>query len=165
MGLLVGCLSCWIVQQQSCLGRLVLILSCNSRKILSICRVECVGAIPSYRLKVVVSHPNGKNIFILDDPDIEQFFKQSCSSLLGGQESGSQELFDYVVPDRMISKFLNQRFLFIVDSRPIGYQLDNSLHVVRGLSADPSIIAFFRVLIMLMNNSYIDWLYFSSFSS
>ncbi|MED6132632.1 hypothetical protein PIB30_020970 [Stylosanthes scabra] len=51
-----------------------------------------------------------------------------------------RELFDYIVPTEIIGKLLNQKFMFAVDSRPIGYQMDKSLHIVRGLLDDSSLI-------------------------
>ncbi|MED6129475.1 hypothetical protein PIB30_108328, partial [Stylosanthes scabra] len=54
------------------------------------------------------------------------------------------ELLDYVIPARIVSKFLDHKFLFVVDSRPIGYDLNKSLHIVRGLSDDSMLINFFE---------------------
>ncbi|MED6172973.1 hypothetical protein PIB30_054985 [Stylosanthes scabra] len=115
-----------------------------------LCKVEYVGALPSFRLKVIVSHSNRRNIPILDDPEVEQVLNQSCSQFLGEQASDSEELLDYVVPARIVSKFLDHKFLFVVDSRPIGYDLNKSLHIVRDLSDDSMLINFFEVA----NNLY-----------
>ncbi|MED6133410.1 hypothetical protein PIB30_027949 [Stylosanthes scabra] len=46
------------------------------------CGLECVNAIPSYRLKVLVSHPNGNNFFILDDAEVSQIVNIECSDFL-----------------------------------------------------------------------------------
>ncbi|XLV01736.1 hypothetical protein S245_016073, partial [Arachis hypogaea] len=77
--------------------------------------VECLDAIRRYRIKVIVSHSNGSNIFILED-----------------DESNN----DYTVSNSMISQLMNKKIVFIVDPRPIGYELNKFLHVVRAICDD-----------------------------
>ncbi|QHO07518.1 Replication factor-A carboxy-terminal domain protein [Arachis hypogaea] len=86
-----------------------------------LCRVECVDAIRRYRIKIIVSHSNGSNIFILEDDESTD---------------------DYTVPNGMISQLMNKKIVFIVDPRPVGYELNTSLHVVRAVCDDVEIVKF-----------------------
>ncbi|QHO02956.1 Replication factor-A carboxy-terminal domain protein [Arachis hypogaea] len=86
-----------------------------------LCRVECVDAIRRYHIKIIVSHSNGSNIFILEDDESND---------------------DYTVPNSMISQLMNKKIVFIVDPRPIGYELNTSLHVVRAICDDIDIVRF-----------------------
>ncbi|QHN78333.1 Replication factor-A carboxy-terminal domain protein [Arachis hypogaea] len=70
-----------------------------------LCRFECVDAIRRYRIKIIVSHSNGSNIFILEDDEVMQILKK-------------------------------------MDPRPIGYELNTSLHVVRAICDDIDIVRF-----------------------
>ncbi|XLR16426.1 hypothetical protein S83_044364, partial [Arachis hypogaea] len=49
---------------------------------------------------------------------------------------------DYTVPNSMISQLMNKKIVFIVDPRPIGYELNTSLHVVRAICDDIDIVRF-----------------------
>ncbi|XP_057756090.1 uncharacterized protein LOC130975290 [Arachis stenosperma] len=49
---------------------------------------------------------------------------------------------DYTVPNSMISQLMNKKIVFIVDPRPIGYELNKSLHVVRAICDDIDIVRF-----------------------
>ncbi|QHN81713.1 Replication factor-A carboxy-terminal domain protein [Arachis hypogaea] len=42
-----------------------------------LCRIECVDAIRRYRIKIIVSHSNSSNIFILEDDEAENWAKNS----------------------------------------------------------------------------------------
>ncbi|XP_020973091.1 uncharacterized protein LOC110269528 [Arachis ipaensis] len=42
----------------------------------------------------------------------------------------------------MISQLMNKKIVFIVDPRPIGYELNTSLHVVRAICDDIDIVRF-----------------------
>ncbi|QHO16125.1 Replication factor-A carboxy-terminal domain protein [Arachis hypogaea] len=83
-----------------------------------LCRVECVDAIRRYRIKINIFHSNGSNIFILDDDESTD---------------------DYTVPNGIISQLMNKKIVFIVDPRPVGYELNTSLHVVRAVCDDVEI--------------------------
>ncbi|QHO21587.1 Replication factor-A carboxy-terminal domain protein [Arachis hypogaea] len=107
-----------------------------------LCRVECVDAIRRYRIKIIVSHSNGSNIFILEDDEVMQILKMSCSEFLIDEGNSSQSKDDYTVPNRMISQLMNKKIVFIVDPRPIGYELNTSLHVVRAICDDIDIVKF-----------------------
>ncbi|XLR00759.1 hypothetical protein S83_066957, partial [Arachis hypogaea] len=43
---------------------------------------------------------------------------------------------DFTVSNSMISQLMNKKIVFIVDPRPIGYELNTSLHVVRAICDD-----------------------------
>ncbi|KAL4306185.1 hypothetical protein AHAS_Ahas16G0153000 [Arachis hypogaea] len=51
---------------------------------------------------------------------------------------------DYIDRDVIISHMMNKKFVFMIDARPIGYELDMSLHVVRATCDDNCIINFFE---------------------
>ncbi|MED6215815.1 hypothetical protein PIB30_001432 [Stylosanthes scabra] len=106
------------------------------------CGLECVNAIPSYRLKILVSHLNGNNIFILDDPEASQIVGMECSDLL--QEKPNEPIHDFIVPDFLSLKIIGREFVFIVDLRPIGYEFNISVHFVRAITDDPSIKKIFQ---------------------
>ncbi|QHN78941.1 Replication factor-A carboxy-terminal domain protein [Arachis hypogaea] len=86
-----------------------------------LCRVECVDAIRRYRIKIIVSHSNGSNIFILEDDESTD---------------------DYTIPNGMISQLMNKKIVFIVDPRHVGYELNTSLHVVYAVCDDVEIVKF-----------------------
>ncbi|RYR73263.1 hypothetical protein Ahy_A02g007613 [Arachis hypogaea] len=86
-----------------------------------LCRVECVDAIRRYWIKIIVSHSNGSNIFILENDESKD---------------------DYTVPNSMISQLMNKKIVFIVDPRPVGYELNTSLHVVHAICDDIDIVKF-----------------------
>ncbi|RYR62193.1 hypothetical protein Ahy_A04g019594 isoform B [Arachis hypogaea] len=68
-----------------------------------LCKVECVDAIRRYRIKIIISHSNGSNIFILEDDEVMQILKKSCSYFLIDERNSSQLKDDYTVPNSMIS--------------------------------------------------------------
>ncbi|XLR45086.1 hypothetical protein S83_029746, partial [Arachis hypogaea] len=49
---------------------------------------------------------------------------------------------DYTVSNGMISQLMNKKIVFIVDPRPVGYELNTSLHVVRAVCDDVEIVKF-----------------------
>ncbi|RYR34402.1 hypothetical protein Ahy_A10g049239 [Arachis hypogaea] len=104
-----------------------------------LCRVECVDAIRRYRIKINIFHSNGSNIFILDDDEVMQVLKKSCSDFLIDERKSSQSTDDYTVPNGIISQLMNKKIVFIVDPRPVGYELNTSLHVVRAVCDDVEI--------------------------
>ncbi|RYR73164.1 hypothetical protein Ahy_A02g007494 [Arachis hypogaea] len=107
-----------------------------------ICVVECLDAIRRYRIKIIISHSNGSNIFILEDDGVMQILKKSCSEFLIDEGNSSQSKDYYTVPNNMISQLMNEKIVFIVDPRPIGYELNKSLHVVRAICDDIDIVRF-----------------------
>ncbi|XLR48572.1 hypothetical protein S83_033232 [Arachis hypogaea] len=107
-----------------------------------LCKVECFDVIRRYRIKIIVSHSNGSNIFILEDDDVMQILKKSCLDFLMDQGNSSQSTDDYTIPNSMISQLMNKKIVFIVDPRPIGYDLNKSLHVVRAICDDVDIVSF-----------------------
>ncbi|RYR62733.1 hypothetical protein Ahy_A04g020462 [Arachis hypogaea] len=86
-------------------------------------KVECVDAIGRYRIKIIVSHSNGRNIFILEDDESTN---------------------DYTVSNGIISQLMNKKIVLIVDPRPVGYELNTSLHVVRAVCDDVEIVKFLK---------------------
>ncbi|XP_057747755.1 uncharacterized protein LOC130966951 [Arachis stenosperma] len=107
-----------------------------------LCKVECFDVIRRYRIKIIVSHSNGNNIFILEDDEVMQILKKSCSDFLMDEGNSSQSTDDYTVPNSMISQLMNKKIVFIVDPRPIGYDLNKSLHVVHAICDDIDIVSF-----------------------
>ncbi|RYR65869.1 hypothetical protein Ahy_A03g011793 [Arachis hypogaea] len=101
-----------------------------------LCRVECVDAIRRYRIKIIVFHSNGSNIFIFEDDEVMQILKKSCSDFLIDEGNSSQSKDDYTVPNSMISQLMNKKIVFIVDPRPVGYELNTYLHVVHAICDD-----------------------------
>ncbi|XLU98279.1 hypothetical protein S245_012619, partial [Arachis hypogaea] len=89
-------------------------------------KVECVDAIGRYRIKIIVSHSNGRNIFILEDDEVMQSTN------------------DYTVSNGIISQLMNKKIVLIVDPRPVGYELNTSLHVVRAVCDDVEIVKFLK---------------------
>ncbi|RYR47586.1 hypothetical protein Ahy_A07g033522 [Arachis hypogaea] len=107
-----------------------------------LCRVECIDAIRRYRIKIIVSHSNGSNIFILEDDEVMQILKKSFSDILIDERNSSQSTEDYTVPNSIISQLMNKKIVFIVDPRPVGYELNTSLHIVRAICDDIDIVKF-----------------------
>ncbi|XP_052113930.1 uncharacterized protein LOC127745009 [Arachis duranensis] len=107
-----------------------------------LCKVECFDVIRRYRIKIIVSHSNGSNILILEDDEVMQILKKSCLDFLMDQGNSSQSTDDYTIPNTMISQLMNKKIVFIVDPRPIGYDLNKSLHVVRAICDDIDIVRF-----------------------
>ncbi|XLU55636.1 hypothetical protein S245_050284, partial [Arachis hypogaea] len=107
-----------------------------------LCKIECFDVIRRYRIKIIVSHSNGSNIFILEDDEVMQILKKSCIDFLMDQVNSSQSTDDYTIPNSMISQLMNKKIVFIVDPRPIGYDLNKSLHVVRAICDDVDIVSF-----------------------
>ncbi|XLR15180.1 hypothetical protein S83_043118, partial [Arachis hypogaea] len=49
---------------------------------------------------------------------------------------------DYIVPNSIISQLMNKKIVFIVDPRPVGYELNTSLHIVHAICDDIDIVKF-----------------------
>ncbi|KAL4397074.1 hypothetical protein AHAS_Ahas01G0155500 [Arachis hypogaea] len=97
-----------------------------------------------YRIKILVTHANGCNVFILGDDAVSQLLGKSCSEFLSENPTFSQSFYDYNVPDTIVSLIKNKHVVFIVDPRPIGYELKTSIHIVRAICDDSSIIKIFE---------------------
>ncbi|QHN78003.1 Replication factor-A carboxy-terminal domain protein [Arachis hypogaea] len=52
-----------------------------------------------------------------------------CAKIYSSASRNSTD--DYTIPNRLISQLMNKKIVFIVDPRPVGYELNTSLHVVR----------------------------------
>ncbi|XLU96032.1 hypothetical protein S245_010384, partial [Arachis hypogaea] len=50
--------------------------------------------------------------------------------------------YDYTIPVRIVSEFINKKLLFVVDARIVGYELNTSLHVVNSVCDDISFVNF-----------------------
>ncbi|RYR54583.1 hypothetical protein Ahy_A06g029894 isoform B [Arachis hypogaea] len=87
-------------------------------------------------------HSNGSNIFILEDDEVMQILKKSCSVFLIDERNSSKSMDDYTIQNSMISQLMNKKIVFIVDPRPIGYELNTSLHFVRAICDDINIVKF-----------------------
>ncbi|MED6218534.1 hypothetical protein PIB30_027460 [Stylosanthes scabra] len=70
------------------------------------CGLEYVNAILSYRLKVLVSDSNEKNIFILDDVEVSQIFNKECSNLLQDNSTLTEGIHELDVLQRLIQNQL-----------------------------------------------------------
>ncbi|KAL4294181.1 hypothetical protein AHAS_Ahas18G0202400 [Arachis hypogaea] len=92
-------------------------------------------------MKIVVSHWNGHNLFILNDREVQQILRKSCSQLFKEHSSLSQSPYDYTVPLR-ISYLINRKILFVVDPRVVGYELNTSVRVVNNICDDISFVNF-----------------------
>ncbi|XLU33587.1 hypothetical protein S245_069653, partial [Arachis hypogaea] len=49
---------------------------------------------------------------------------------------------DYTVPNRMISQLMNKKIVFIVDPRPVEYELNTYLYVIHAVCDDVDIVKF-----------------------
>ncbi|RYR62192.1 hypothetical protein Ahy_A04g019594 isoform A [Arachis hypogaea] len=94
------------------------IVSCD------LCQLECIDAIPRFCLKVVVSHANRNNIFVLKDHEVGSYCK--------------------VVPLKLISSLLHKKVVFMVDARPMGYEMNRSVYIVQQIWDDASVINIFE---------------------
>ncbi|XLU58265.1 hypothetical protein S245_052913, partial [Arachis hypogaea] len=63
-----------------------------------------------------------------------------CDKIYSSASRNSTD--DYTVPNGMISQLMNKKIVFIVDPRPVGYELNTSLHVVRPICDDVEIVKF-----------------------
>ncbi|RYR09397.1 hypothetical protein Ahy_B05g077699 [Arachis hypogaea] len=97
-------------------------------------KVECIDAMRRYRIKIIVSHSNGSKIFILEDDEVMQILKKSCSKFLKDETNFSEHHFSID----------EQKIVFIVDPRPVGYELNTSLHIVYAIYDDIDIVKFFE---------------------
>nr|XP_025686077.1 uncharacterized protein LOC112786912 isoform X2 [Arachis hypogaea] len=114
------------------------ILSCD------LCQLQCIDAVRRFCLKVVVSHSNGNNIFVLKDREVVQIIKTRCSSFLDNHPKLSQGSYCKVVPLKLISSLLHKKVVFMVDARPVGYEMNRSVYIVQQIWDDASVINVFK---------------------
>ncbi|XP_020968098.1 uncharacterized protein LOC110267253 [Arachis ipaensis] len=96
-------------------------------------------------LKIVVSHANGNNIFVLKDREVVQIIKTRCSSFLDNHPELNQGSYCKVVPLKLISSLLHKKVVFMVDARPVGYEMNRSVYIVQQIWDDASVINVFEV--------------------
>ncbi|QHO53645.1 Replication protein A 70 kDa DNA-binding subunit C [Arachis hypogaea] len=92
-----------------------------------LCQLQCIDAVPRFCLKIVMSHANGNNIFILKNCEVVQLIKTRCSSFLDNH------------PD-----LLHKKVVFMVDARPVGYEMNRSVYIVQQIWDDASVINVFE---------------------
>ncbi|RYQ83389.1 hypothetical protein Ahy_B10g102056 [Arachis hypogaea] len=114
------------------------ILSCD------LCQLQCIDAVPRFYLKIVVSHANGNNIFVLIDREVVQIIKTRCSSFLDNHPKLNQGSYCKVVPLKLISSLLHKKVVFMVDVRPVGYEMNRSVYIVQQIWDDASVINVFE---------------------
>ncbi|RYR47587.1 hypothetical protein Ahy_A07g033523 [Arachis hypogaea] len=114
------------------------ILSCD------LCQLQCIDAVPRFCLKIVVSHTNGNNIFVLKDREVVQIIKTRCSSFLDNHPELNQESYCKVVPLKLISSLLHKKVVFMVDAMPVDYEMNRSVHIVQQIWDDVSVINVFE---------------------
>ncbi|QHO16124.1 Replication factor-A carboxy-terminal domain protein [Arachis hypogaea] len=114
------------------------ILSCD------LCQLQCIDAVRRFFLKVVVSHSNGNNIFVLKDREVVQIIKTRCSSFLDNHPELSQGSYCKVVPLKLISSLLHKKVVFMVNARPVGYEMNRSVYIVQQIWDDVSVINVFE---------------------
>ncbi|QHN91242.1 Replication protein A 70 kDa DNA-binding subunit B [Arachis hypogaea] len=106
---------------------------------------SCVeNVMVKFCLKVVVSHSNGNNIFVLKDREVIQIIKTTCSSFLDNHPELSQGSYCKVVPLKLISSLLHKKVVFMVDARPVGYEMNRSVYIVQQIWDDASVINVFE---------------------
>ncbi|QHN80581.1 uncharacterized protein DS421_20g679430 [Arachis hypogaea] len=127
------CLCCFLVSANKN------ILSCD------LCQLQCIDAVPRFCLKIVVSHTNGNDIFVLKDREVVQIIKTRCSSFLDNHPELNQGSYCKVVPLKLISSVLHKKVVFMVDARPMGYEMNRSVYIVQQIWDDASVINVFEV--------------------
>nr|XP_025671821.1 uncharacterized protein LOC112771326 [Arachis hypogaea] len=95
-------------------------------------------------LKIVVSHANGNNIFVLKDREVVQIIKTRCLSILDNHPELNQGSYCKVVPLKLISSVLHKKVVFMVDARPVGYEMNRSVYIVKQIWDDASVINVFE---------------------
>ncbi|QHO53454.1 Replication protein A 70 kDa DNA-binding subunit C [Arachis hypogaea] len=113
-------------------------LSCD------LCQLQCIDAVPRFCLKIVVSHANGNNIFVLKDREVVQLIKIKCSRFLDSHPELNQGSYCKVVPLKLISNLLHKKVVFMVDARPVGYEMNRSVYIVQQIWDDASVINVFE---------------------
>ncbi|XP_057747400.1 uncharacterized protein LOC130966602 [Arachis stenosperma] len=77
---------------------------------------------------IVVSHANGNNIFVLKDREVVQLIKIKCSRFLDNHPELNQ----------------HKKVVFMVDARPVGYEMNRSVYIVQQIWDDASVINVFE---------------------
>ncbi|XP_072077956.1 uncharacterized protein [Arachis hypogaea] len=93
---------------------------------------------------IVVSHANGNNIFVLKDREVVQLIKTRCSTFLDNHPELNQGSYCKVVPLKLISSLLHKKVVFMVDARPVGYEMNRSVYIVQQIWDDASVINVFE---------------------
>ncbi|QHN92759.1 Replication protein A 70 kDa DNA-binding subunit C [Arachis hypogaea] len=106
--------------------------------------LQCIDAVPRFCLKIVVSHANGNNIFVLKDREVVQLIKTRCSTFLDNHPELNQGSYCKVVPLKLISSLLHKKVVFMVDARPVGYEMNRSVYIVQQIWDDASVINVFE---------------------
>ncbi|QHO30901.1 uncharacterized protein DS421_8g236990 [Arachis hypogaea] len=106
--------------------------------------LQCIDAVPRFCLKIVVSHANCNNIFVLKDREVVQIIKTRCSSFLDNHLELNQGSYCKVVPLKLISSLLHKNVVFMVDARPVGYEMNRSVYIVQQIWDDVSVINVFE---------------------
>ncbi|XP_020978046.1 uncharacterized protein LOC110271463 [Arachis ipaensis] len=91
-----------------------------------------------------MSHSNGNNIFVLKDHEVVQIIKTRCSSFLDNHPELNQGSYCKVVPLKLISSLLHKKVVFMVDARPVGYEMNRSVYIVQQIWDDASVINVFE---------------------
>ncbi|RYR17331.1 hypothetical protein Ahy_B03g062096 [Arachis hypogaea] len=108
------------------------------------CELECVDVIPSYRIKVIISHANGSNVFLLHDREITQIIKKRCSALLNENPHLKQTNTERKVPPELGNYLIQRKMVFMIDPRPLGYQYNTSVYMVHRICDDMSLVNLFK---------------------
>ncbi|QHO03854.1 Replication protein A 70 kDa DNA-binding subunit A [Arachis hypogaea] len=109
------------------------------------CELECVDVIPSYRIKVIISHANGSNVFLLHDREITQIIKKRCSALLNENPHLKQTNTERKVPPELGNYLIQRKMVFMIDPRPLGYQYNTSVYMVHRICDDMSLEYFMDI--------------------
>ncbi|MED6140046.1 hypothetical protein PIB30_117161 [Stylosanthes scabra] len=110
----------------------------------SMCQVHCIDVIPRYSIKVIVTHVNGINLFILRDREIAQLLKKGCAAMFKENPDLLQSFYHKIVPVRIASEIVQCKVVFMVDPRPVGYALGRSVYIVRQLWDEQSLVNLFE---------------------
>ncbi|RYR46945.1 hypothetical protein Ahy_A07g032818 [Arachis hypogaea] len=107
-----------------------------------LCSRDVDHIIVRYRMKLVIEDGTSAAIFVLMDNVATKLFGKTCSDCFLQLEQEIEALYDYTIPVRIVSEFINKKLLFVVDARIVGYELNTSLHVVNSVCDDISFVNF-----------------------
>ncbi|MED6162993.1 hypothetical protein PIB30_075742 [Stylosanthes scabra] len=94
------------------------------------CQVESVDVVPRYLLKDIVSHTNGSSVLVLRDSIVMQLIKKKCSQLLAKNSEMIEDMYTKVVPVPICVALLQKKLLFMVDPKPVGYEMSKPVYIV-----------------------------------
>ncbi|MED6174426.1 hypothetical protein PIB30_068831 [Stylosanthes scabra] len=95
-------------------------------------------------MKVIVTHPNGNNLFLLRDREIAQLLKKRCADLFQENPDLLQSFYHKILPVRIASQIVQCKLVFMVDPRPVGYDLGRSVYIVRQVWDDQCVVNVFE---------------------